>query len=437
MILKNKKIIFVSLPSPFAHEPAMNPPLGILHISSYLKSQGYNNIELIDFALYKKYDYINETKYLEKIPLDGNIYGIYCLTPQYKWLKEISKYLKSNGKFVAVGGPHCISENCTNDGNIDFVSMGDGELDMYDFIRNGIIEKPTYSNKRIKNLDDMPMTDWDLIDLNLYKRTIGGERAAHIITLRGCPYNCHYCDRISVTRKVRYRSVDKVMNEVDYLRMKYNINSFVIYDDIFTLKKDRVSEFSNEFYKRNSKWRVWSRTDTITFELLTMMKLSGLQSITFGVESGSDVILKNINKKATRRDNKNALLSAKKAGVPVRCSLMYGNPGENKDTLWDTISLIEETQPDEWNLAILTPVPGSAFWSKSEDFGILFDKEWLKYYDYMPCNRFGDTGVGNSWVQINSMSKDEFINNLKWFIDELERVCPRKNIQDTIQEIKI
>jgi len=167
------------------------------------------------------------------------------------------------------------------------------------------------------------------------------------------------------------------------------------------------------------------------------MKDSGLTSITLGVESGDDTILKNINKRATVKQNKEAILNAKKNGVPVRCSLMYGNPGENKETLINTIKFIEETQPDEWNLAILTPIPGSAFWNEPEKHGISFNKLWLKKQQYLVCNRFADTGIGRSYISISTMTDKEFQLNLAWFISELERVCPRKKIQDTIQDIKI
>ena len=447
------KIIFISLPSPFAEEPAMNPPLGICFISSYLKKKGFSDISLIDYSLYKEYDYHNEKTYLEKLPLDGDVYGIYCITPQYKWLYDISHYIKNNNDHARVisGGPHSTNcpEDCLIDCEVDVAVCGEGEEAMEKILNNVPLEKisgaaylknglVTNNTKAfIKNLDDFPLPDRDIIDLNLYKREIQGEKAAHIVTLRGCPFNCSFCDRYSVGKNTRFRSISKVIEEVDLLRTKYGINSFVIYDDIFTLNKKRVFELCDLFKERETKWRCWSRTTTITEDMLTYMKESGLTSITFGVESGDDTVLKKSNKGSTHEQNRTALLLSKKVGVPVRCSLMYGLPGENMDSIKNTISLVEETQPEEWNLAILAPIPGSDIWNNPKKYGVSFDKIWLKEQYYLPCNRFADSGVGNIWIEIDSMNKTELYENLKYFITELNRICPRKKIQDTIQAINI
>ena len=189
--MNTMKIIFISLPSPFAEEPAMNPPLGICFISSYLKKKGFSDISLIDYSLYKEYDYHNEKTYLEKLPLDGDVYGIYCITPQYKWLYDISHYIKNNNDHARVisGGPHSTNcpEDCLIDCEVDVAVCGEGEEAMEKILNNVPLEKisgaaylknglVTNNTKAfIKNLDDFPLPDRDIIDLNLYKREIQGE----------------------------------------------------------------------------------------------------------------------------------------------------------------------------------------------------------------------------------------------------------------------
>jgi radical SAM superfamily enzyme YgiQ (UPF0313 family) len=413
----------------------MNPPLGLCYIGAYLKFHGYD-VEGLDFSLHKE-DYENSEDYLNLIPMDGHYYGIYCPTAHFQWLVPIVRHIRQNNfnAKVAVGGPHAtnLPNDCLDIG-AHYAVRGDGERSMLSLVQKRKISKEIY---RENYLDNLPFPDRDIFGLHNYKRMLNGERAVHIVTLRGCPYNCHYCDKTSVGTKVRYRSVPNVLAEMEHINEQYGINSFVIYDDIFTLDHERVHLFCDEFKRRGISWRCWSRTDTLTESLLIKMKYSGLTSITLGVESGDDRILKSVGKGTTAKNNELALQWCKGLDIPTRCSLMYGNPGETKKTLDNTISLIEKTQPDEWNLALLTPIPGSAFWNHPHKFGLSFDKDWLKRNWYAPCNRLGISGIGSSWIEITSMTNEDFRNNLKYFVERLSEVCPRKKIQDTIQEINI
>jgi anaerobic magnesium-protoporphyrin IX monomethyl ester cyclase len=449
-----KKIVLISLPVPFALEPSMNPPLGLCYISSFLKENGFDDISAVDFTLYKGYDYFDSQDYLKLIPQDADFYAIYCMTVQFKWLIRVSKYIKDNNEksVVIAGGPHASTypEECLIKACVDVAIKGEGEeavTQIVSGVRFSDIKGACYLTNNgefkeserafIKNINVLPFPDRDLFNLKEYTRTICGKKAIHIVTLRGCPYSCAFCDKVSVGTNVRYRSIKNVLSEIDYVISKYGHNRFVIYDDIFTLNRKRVYAFCDEFKKRELKWRCWSRTNTIDKDMLSVMKESGLVSITFGVESGDDTVLTLINKQTTAEQNRRALLACKEIGVPVRCSIMYGNPGESLESVKNTIKLIEETQPDEWNLAVLSPVPGSGIWENPQKYGVIFDKEWVRTNNYSMTNRFDASGIGSIWISLNDISYEQFINNLRFLVRELERVCPRKRIQDTIQTIDI
>lgn len=424
------KLCLISPPAPFAEEPAMNPPLGLCYLSSFIKSK-IPGIEVvgIDYALHKEYNY-NEHWYLKEIPQDFDFYGITGFSAQFKWIREIVAWIHGvNPKAkIIVGGPHAsaLPKDIYEIG-ADWAVKGDGEAMLY-YLLTG---KVTYYS----SLNELPWPDRELFGLENYHRTIHGENAIHVVTLRGCPYKCHFCHKSSVGTRVQYRSVSNVMAEIDYLIDKYNTRAFVFYDDIFTLKKERCIAFCEEFYHRGIIWRAWARADLVDREILEAMQTAGMQSITFGIESGSDKILTNINKRTTREKNKKALLLCKELGIPVRCSLMFGNPGETIDTVNETIRMVEECQPDEWNLAVLAPVPGSEFWENPEKYGLKFDKKWVKEQDYLVTNRFQDSGIGSIWIEHEDKSKEELRDLLAYMVDRLEQVCPRTNIQDTIQTI--
>lgn len=445
------KISLISLPAPFEDEPAMNPPLGLSYISSAARNVT-SDIMALDFSTFPQHDFYNSKDYLNEIPLSADVYCISCVTPQFHWLVDIIEHIKSHSHAkVVVGGPHASSrpEECLRVGKADYVVKGEGDRAIIDLLSDkdpaliqGLcyLKEGDFVNKTrvyIKNLDRLPYPDRDVFDLSRYKRKIYGYQAAHLVTLRGCPYNCAFCDKQSVGQTLRYRSVENVMDEIDLIIGQHGIRAFVIYDDIFTLSKDRLFEFCWEFKLRKLIWRCWSRADTLDREKLQAMKDAGLTSITIGIESGSNEILANIRKGITAEDNRRALLLCKELGVAVRCSLMYGNPGETWQTLCETIKLVRETQPDEWNLAILTPIPGSDIWNNPETYGVSFHKDLIERNRYKQLNRFGNTGIGNTSIVLDTMSEEEFKRNLERFVFALEEMCPRRQIQDTIQDIRL
>jgi radical SAM superfamily enzyme YgiQ (UPF0313 family) len=443
-----KRVELIALPSPFAEEPAMNPPLGLAYIAAATK-KGRHAVHVVDFATMKVANQFTSHQ-LNSINLHCDVYGISVLTAQVHWLKQVVAYIRkyNDNCYIVMGGPHATTcpEECLRMG-ADFVVRGDGEAAFREFLDDKQVHKikglcfldndilRDGGRAMLDDINDVPFPARALFDMSKYKRMIGDRKAAHIVTLRGCPYNCAYCDKESVGRKVRFRSPRNVLNEVDTLRRDFGIEALVIYDDIFTLNKGRLKELCRGFHVRKLRWRCWSRADMVDENVLQRMKNSGMTSITMGIESGDDDILKALGKKLTAKDNYDALQLCRRLRIPVRCSLIYGGPNESIHTIKKTIKMIEETQPDEWNLSVMSPVPGSAIWKNPAKYGLLFNQGALSRRSYIDTNRFGESGVGTIYAWPVRGSKDEYVENLKFFVSELERVCPRKKIQDTIQTI--
>jgi len=426
------KLILISLPTPYADEPAMDVPLGLAYISSYLKAHGHTDIQLVDFNLYTNYDY-KQKQYLEKIPLDADVYGIQCHTPQFYWLVQVSHYIRANNKKATIitGGPHPSARpfECFTKARVDFAVIGEGEKVMLDLL-NGVQLPNMVKYPWIKDLDSLPFPDRDLLDFKKYRRTIHGHRAFHVITSRGCPYHCAFCSKPSVGDIVRWRSVENFIAEIDYCMSKYGVKRFVIYDDIFTLKKNRAIQIADELGKRGVQWRCWSRVDTLSKELLVIFKSCGLTSITLGIESGSDDILKVLSKGVTAKQNEEILFICKEIGIPVRASIIYGSPYETKKSVDETIDLLRRTQPDEWNIATLIPIPGSDIGEHPAKYDIKIHEDPL----YLNYHRLGESGMGNIAVDISTMSTQEYANLRKYMLKTLLKEVPRRIIQDTIQQ---
>lgn len=437
------KLVLIALPAPYLPEPALNPPLGLAYIAAFVKNIA--NTEAVDFATINC-DY-KETDYLKHIPLDGDMYVISCDIPQYSWLRQVGKYLKkfTHATIVAYGPyPANFPEECLD--HVDVSVMGPGEIPVHKLILdtplnliNGIAYKKDgqFHKKRavlLRRLDRLPFPDRNIFSSQKYKSAVNGKKAVHIITMRGCPFHCYTCNKGTVGRAVHFRSVENVMNEIDML-MGQGFEAFVICDDVFTLGYERVCEFCEEFKKRGIIWRCQSRTDTITWELLRTMAEAGLASITYDIESGDTAILRKINKgnkDKTLPISRQAILWAHLARVPVRCNLKYGLPGETIESLKKTVRLVFRTYPDELNLSVFQPAPGSRIWKKPEKFGLKLDFKKLREQNYLPIDWFGGTGVKDNWITLDTMTPEEYWQNLQWFIWKLDLVCRRKKIQDTI-----
>lgn len=440
---KPSKLILIALPKPYLLNPPINPLLGLAYIASFVKNIA--NVAAVDFATIDC-DY-EETGYLKYIPLDGDMYVISCDTPQYGWLKQVSKYLKKfvHATIVAQGQhPTNFPRDCLD--YVDVSVAGSGEVAVHRLVLGapwevvpGIVYKSEGQFHRttvrvFETIDRFPFPDREIFDLQRYKSAINGKRAAHIITMRGCPFRCYFCDKATISCVCHFRSVENVMEEIDILR-KQGIEAFVIDDKVFTIDHERVRELCKEFKKRRIIWRCQSRTDTITWELLRIMAEAGLANIAYNVDSGDTAILKKVNKGDKQRtlpSSRYAILWAHLARVPVRCNLKYGLPGETIDSLKNTIKLMEETYPDDINLSVFQPVPGSKIWRKPWEFGLELDFEKLRERNYLPTDWFSDKWADDNWVTLDTMTPEEYQQNLQWFVQKLDSVCRRKKIKDTM-----
>jgi len=449
-----KKVLLINLPSPFLYEPAMNPPIGLCSIGTVCKQAGHD-VRVVDFAVIDDW-YCDNPKatWLGYIPVGADVVGISCVSAQFKYLRQVIKHIKSYAEWnplIVVGGPHASSEpDSVLDLGADIAFNGEGDFAFLEIVEADAPRDVRGANHRywagptpyqervfVEDLNTLPLPDFSLFDMDKYKRRLKGKKAFHLMTQRGCPYNCNFCDSNAIGGKVRYVDVERVIELVDSIINNYGVRSFVFYDDTFTTSSKRVKRFCEEFKKREITWRCWSRANSLREEDLILMRDSGIESVAIGIESGDPTVLRNINKRTTVEHNRRALNLCKKVGVPVRCSLMFGNPGETRASLQNTIDLMAATQPDEWNLSVLMPTPGSEFWNNMEDHGVYFDKQAIIDNDYEELNRSGGSAVGHINIEIESMLAEDMKDNLEWFVGELERVCPRKKIRDTIQDIEL
>ncbi|HCJ42029.1 MAG TPA: hypothetical protein DHV89_11570 [Ruminococcus sp.] len=417
----NKTVLFIKTPVPMLKDDRLEPDMGMLYCASYVKKHCNVDVVYVDLS-------VDDKSVLMKYLDNCSIYCFSSFTANYHLTKQIVEELRkvalSDSVFI-VGGHHATALPNEVSNDFDYVITGEGELAEAELI-SLLIEgkKPEtkiIKGKCIENLDDAGWIDYTLVDLDKYTRKVKGQKSISILTSRGCPYRCEFCNSTLMReyKTVRFRSAKDVVSEILYLYHNYNYTSFRIQDDIFSINRKRLTEIANSLEGYNFSFRCFARVDNIDEEILLDFKRMGIFHLSFGVESGSQKILNLMNKGTKVEDIRHSIKLAKEYGMKCRVYLIAGYPGETIETLDETISLIKEVKPDDVSVYPLIPYPGTPLFANPSKYGIVnIDKDFSKYYQI-----YGDKQSGYVF-ETNDMDLDK----LKFFRDYLVKgiadVCP-------------
>jgi len=352
-------------------DPRWDEPLGLLYLGAILEGKGVE-VEVVDMNFHDDLSVLKNH--------EADVYGVYCSSSILDSALEVNQYVKNlyPDSLRIVGGPHptCMPHEMAE--HFDKVVVGEGEEAILKALEED--SEKIISCSPIENLDTIPFPARHLVSNYEYTRTIGGLKSTSLVTSRGCPYRCAFCCKDARGKKVRYRSAANVLSEVDECIQLYGIQAFNIRDDIFTRNKPRFFEILDGFKKRWVIWRCLTRTDLVDEKVLTAMKESGCVQIVYGIESGSQTILDNLQKDTTVEQNALAINRSVEAGIPTKASIIVGSPGETWDTIHASLDFIERNRPDEVIVCLFTPYPGSPVWNDPDAFGMkILTRDFSKY----------------------------------------------------------
>lgn len=394
-------ITFINLPSPFLEDNTWVYPLGILNIATYTRTLGYS-VDFLDLAPLTKY--CNNDEELTKLitdavqKIESPCIGVSGVTPQYKYISLIPKI---SSKRLIAGGAHTtiFPQEVLNLG-YDAVVAGEGEL-VIDAILKG--STGIHRSNQIVDINVLPNPD-----RSYFKEYRG---PSPVMAGRGCPFQCTFCAKIDGASRTRFREPSLVVEELKTISNP----SVIFYDDTFTLKKSWLEELCNEIINEGIKksFRCSTRADRLTPEVVKLLKSAGFVEVCVGVESGSQIILDNLQKKTKVIDNTEAIKICHEHGLKFKAFMMLGNPGESEESVQETYNWINQNKPDKLGLYIFYPLPGCDIYDNPHRYDIKFEKE-----SFDECYYGGKRNEILSKVETSRLRKEDITTYYKKFLHD-------------------
>ena len=319
-------------------------------------------------------------------------------------LNEINK-IKNNSLIIVAGlHPSALPQRTMVEEKVDFVCEGEGFVTLLGLLQGDSVHKISglwyrenggiHSNPRAEliNPDDLPMPAWDLLPMQKYrahnwhcfgfldKRTPYGV----IYTSLGCPFSCSFCciNAIFGQHLLRLRSLDKVMEEIDYLVNNFGIRNIKIIDEMFAFKEDRVIDLCDRIINGGYDLNIWAyaRVDTISLKMLNKMKKAGINWLGIGFESGSKKIRDQVSKgKFDNEKMKDVAKMIHDAGIYIGGNFIFGLPEDDLITMQETFDLAKELNCEYTNFYVTMAYPGSKLYEEAQATGVELPQEWLGY----------------------------------------------------------
>jgi radical SAM superfamily enzyme YgiQ (UPF0313 family) len=306
---------------------------------------------------------------------------------------------------MIIGGSHVTSlpMQTLENPSFDYAVVGEGELTSLEFLEalergrdlsavkgiayreNGKV-RLTPRREYIADLDTLPFPDRaSLPPLQAYHPSPSSYRRLPLgtmVTSRGCPHHCIFCDRAVFGNAYRARGAKSVVDEMEILVHHHGAREIRFWDDTFNLRPARVLEICREIGERklDVEWSCVARVGNMTEEVLRPMRRAGCWQIDYGIETGNPDVLKSINKGITMDLVRRAVRLSRKAGIRVRGFFMLGLPGETEETMQETISFAKSLPLDVAVFHITTPLPGTELFEQAKSRGeISPEVAWDKY----------------------------------------------------------
>ena len=445
-------------------------PLGLLYVSAQAKARAdAGTVELLDYALrlpelanYESAEDFIREEARRTVSSTPDIIAVSLLfSTSHRFFEVVVQTLRRlwPEATIVVGGIH--ATNCVGCllgyEEVDYVFRGEGELAFSEFLRchgqgrsidiKGVYDKGHVGLQQFTDLcawaddlDELPLPDWDLLDMERYVTVKGGrrnygaateQRICSILTTRGCPVRCTFCSAHTVHgRRVRYRSVESVVEEIRTLHERWGVTLFVPRDDLVTADKKRLVRLIDrakslgisgfEFQCTNGL-----HVNTVDEEIVDRLMELGTQTVNIAIESGSPYVQRHIIKKNCNLDKAHRLVRmCRSKGLLTRCYFIFGFPGETRELMEESARYIRALGADWCAVLTAAPLVGSEMYDQFVERGDI--EESIELWSNAHFWRRGFDTEEISAAELNDFTyrlnlEVNFVNNINLQTGQFER----------------
>jgi radical SAM superfamily enzyme YgiQ (UPF0313 family) len=225
---------------------------------------------------------------------------------------------------------------------------------------------------KLKDLDELPVPNRGKVNLQLYFdawKQKHGTSAISVSTMRGCPYTCKWCSRAVYGQSYRRRSARHVVDEIEWIKAHYEVDSIWFVDDVFTVSHKWLGEFREELERRNISmpYECITRSDRMSEEVIMDLKASGCFRVWIGAESGSQKVIDLMDRRVDVDNVRDMIRLTQQHGIQAGTFIMVGYPGETEEDIYETVHHLKTSDPDLFTITVAYPIKGTPLYQEVED----------------------------------------------------------------------